>query len=397
MLSSSATPSPCTKSSSNYLGTSNSAVAVVEHGLAKVLPVNGKRTTPSIVAFKEDGRVLVGAEAKEQAATNPHNTFYSVKRLIGRRHEHCLLDGLAYSVQPGPDGRAVMECPVKGQTLAPEQVSAYLLRELVSHAKAYLREDVDGAVVTVPAYFDEDQRQATLRAASLAGLQKVQLLQEPVAAAMAYGLGKPFDADTILVFDLGGGTFDVSILDSFEGIVEVLATAGDAQLGGDDFDRAILGLLAQACMEQGGSDPRRSALAVQQLTNCAEQAKVALSSSSQTHIELPGSPGGAQLQVALTRAQFDGLTAHLRARLAPPLRQIARETFVRWVDEAAINGLSTPGPSAVAEPSAEAITSLSAPEAIQAGILMGQVQGLELMDGSYSWDLHQRATGFAGF
>ncbi|MFH1444160.1 MAG: molecular chaperone DnaK [Candidatus Peregrinibacteria bacterium] len=304
------------------LGTTNSCVAVVEGGEPVVIPnAEGNRTTPSIVTYKDDGEVLVGVTAKRQAVTNPKLTVSSSKRFIGRRFDEVKEEAgrMPFPVIEGKEGRAVME--VQGKKLLPQEVSAQILQKLKRDAEAYLGTKVEKAVITVPAYFDDSQRQATKEAGEIAGLEVVRIINEPTAAALAYGLDKGHE-HTIIVYDLGGGTFDVSVLSLGDGVFEVVSTNGDTHLGGDDFDQVIVEwILAEFKKEQGvdlGKDP----IAIQRVREAAEKAKIELSSATQTEISLPfitaDSSGPKHLSLKLSRAKLESLVADLIERTAGP-------------------------------------------------------------------------------
>src|SRR5438445_7530685 len=269
------------------LGTTNSVIATVEGGQPTVIPnAEGSRTTPSVVAFTEQGERLVGQLARRQAILNPKGTIYSAKRFIGRRYDEVTseLNAVTSDVVPGPDG--AVRFKVRDKLYAPEEISALVLRKLVEDASKFLGEKVTEAVITVPAYFNDTQRQATKDAGKIAGLEVLRIINEPTAAALAYGLDKKKD-ETIAVYDLGGGTFDVSILEIGEGVFEVKATNGDTHLGGDDFDQRVMDYLADEFQKTQGIDLRRDKLALQRLKEAAEKAKIELSSTTQTEINLP--------------------------------------------------------------------------------------------------------------
>ena len=272
------------------LGTTNSVIAATEAGQPTVIPnAEGSRTTPSVVAFTAQGERLVGQLARRQAILNPKGTIYSAKRFIGRRYDEVTseLNAVSFDVVSGPDGAVRFE--VRGKQYAPEEISALVLRKLVEDASKFLGEKVTEAVITVPAYFNDAQRQATKDAGRIAGLEVLRIINEPTAAALAYGLDKKQN-ETVLVFDLGGGTFDVSILDVGDGVVEVRATAGDTHLGGDDFDRRIVDYLADEFAKENGIDLRADPQALQRLFEAAEKAKVELSSVTQTRSACRSSP-----------------------------------------------------------------------------------------------------------
>ena len=307
------------------LGTTNSVIAVSEGGKPTVIPnAEGARTTPSVVAFTPQGERLVGQLARRQAILNPKGTIYSAKRFIGRHFDEVEseLNAVSFDVVPGPNGEARFE--IRGKQYAPEEISALVLRKLAEDASKFLGEKVTEAVITVPAYFNDAQRQATRDAGRIAGLEVLRIINEPTAAALAYGLDKKRN-ETVLVFDLGGGTFDVSILDIGEGVVEVRATAGDTHLGGDDFDRRIVDYLADDFQRENGIDLRKDPQALQRLFEAAEKAKVELSSVTQTTISLPfitaDASGPKHLNTTLMRSTFDQITADLVERTRQPVQQ----------------------------------------------------------------------------
>src|SRR5690349_10795336 len=307
------------------LGTTNSVIATMEGGQPSVIPnAEGARTTPSVVAFTESGERLVGLLARRQAILNPKGTIYSAKRFIGRRFEEVRseLHAVTFDVVAGPDG--AVRFNVRGKLYAPEEISALVLRKLVDDASRYLGEKVTEAVITVPAYFNDAQRQATKDAGKIAGLEVLRIINEPTAAALAYGLDKKSN-ETVLVFDLGGGTFDVSILDVGDGVVEVRATAGDSHLGGDDFDRRIVDHLAEGFQKENSVDLRKDPQALQRLFEAAEKAKVELSSVTQTQINLPfitaDANGPKHLTMNLMRSTFESITRDLVERTNGPVRQ----------------------------------------------------------------------------
>jgi len=311
------------------LGTTNSVIAVSEGGKPTVIPnAEGARTTPSVVAFTPQGERLVGQLARRQAILNPKGTIYSAKRFIGRRFDEVKseLSAVSVDVVPGPNDEARFE--IRGKQYAPEEISALVLRKLAEDASKFLGEKVTEAVITVPAYFNDAQRQATRDAGRIAGLEVLRIINEPTAAALAYGLDKKRN-ETVLVFDLGGGTFDVSILDIGEGVVEVRATAGDTHLGGDDFDRRIVDYLADDFQRETGIDLRKDPQALQRLFEAAEKAKVELSSVTQTTISLPfitaDASGPKHLNTTLMRSTFDQITADLVERTRAPVQQALAE------------------------------------------------------------------------
>jgi molecular chaperone DnaK len=333
------------------LGTTNSVIATVEGGHPTVIPnAEGSRTTPSVVAFTEQGERLVGQVARRQAILNPKGTIYSAKRFIGRRFEEVQseINAVSYDVVPGPDGMARFE--VRGKHYAPEEISAMVLRKLAEDAGKFLGERVTEAVVTVPAYFNDAQRQATKDAGKIAGLEVLRIINEPTAAALAYGLDKKSD-ETVLVFDLGGGTFDVSILDVGEGVVEVRATSGDTHLGGDDFDRRLVDHLADEFQRDNGIDLRQDPQALQRLFEAAEKTKVELSSVTQTQVNLPfitaDASGPKHLVTTVMRSTFEELTADLLERTMGPVQQAMADAKVTAddIDEVILVGGATRMPA----------------------------------------------------
>jgi len=318
------------------LGTTNSCIAVMEGGEPTVIPNSeGARTTPSTVAFAKNGERLVGQAAKRQAVTNPSNTVFSAKRLIGRKHEEVsnITDTMPYKVVPGKNGDAYIEVEENGNTesFAPEQISAMILQKLKADAEAYLGEDVTQAVITVPAYFNDAQRQATKDAGKIAGLDVLRIINEPTAASLAYGLEKKED-QTIAVFDLGGGTFDISVLDLGDGVFEVKATNGDNLLGGDDWDEAVINWLCDEFNNEQGIDLRNDQMAMQRLKEEAEKAKVALSSAQSTDINLPfitaNESGPKHLQVNLTRSKLEQICEGLYDRVKIPFKACVKDSEV---------------------------------------------------------------------
>lgn len=313
------------------LGTTNSVVAVVEGGKPIVITnAEGSRTTPSVVAFSKDGERLVGQLARRQAVLNPKNTFYGVKRFIGRLYSELTTQAkrVPYPLARDAQDRIKLHCPRLERDFAPEEISAQVLRKLADEAGRYLGEPVTDAVITVPAYFNDAQRQATRDAGRLAGLEVRRILNEPTAAALAYGLDRKGD-QCILVFDLGGGTFDVSILEVGDGVFEVRATSGDTELGGVDFDEKIVDWLAEQFLAREGKDLRRDRQALQRLTEAAERAKIELSGLTTTEINLPfitaTEEGPRHLETTLSRTEFEGLCPDLLERLGRPLRQALRD------------------------------------------------------------------------
>src|SRR6201987_623687 len=308
------------------LGTTNSCVAVMEGNKAKVIENSeGGRTTPSMVAFAENGEVLVGQPAKRQSITNAENTIFAIKRLIGRRYDDPITqkdkDMVSYKIVAGPNGDAWVE--VKGKKYSPSQISAFILTKMKETAEAYLGQKVEQAVITVPAYFNDAQRQATKDAGKIAGLEVLRIINEPTAAALAYGLDKK-QSGTIAVYDLGGGTFDVSVLEIGDGVFEVKSTNGDTFLGGEDFDMRLVNYLADEFQKEQGIDLRRDKLALQRLKEASEKAKIELSSASQTEINLPfitaDKSGPKHMTMKLTRAKFEALVDDLIQKTIEPCR-----------------------------------------------------------------------------
>jgi len=379
------------------LGTTNSVIAAMEGGQTDVIPnAEGNRTTPSVVAFLDSGERLVGQMARRQAILNPECTIYSAKRFIGRKYDEVTseLNAVSFDVVPGPDGAARFEA--NGKQYAPEEISAQVLRKLVDDAGKHLGERVTEAVITVPAYFNDAQRQATKDAGRIAGLEVLRIINEPTAAALAYGMDK-LENETILVFDLGGGTFDVSILTVGEGVVEVMATAGDTHLGGDDFDRRIVDYLADDFKKINGIDLRDDPQALQRLFEAAEKAKVELSAVTQTAVNLPfvtaDTSGPKHLNVNLMRSTFDQLTADLVERCLGPVKQAMADANVTTddIDQVILVGGSTRIPAVQAlvrrltggrEPNMtvnpDEVVAVGA--AIQAAIISGQVKDVMLLD-----------------
>ncbi len=379
------------------LGTTNSVVAVMEGGTPVVIAnAEGSRTTPSVVAFTKDGTRLVGAIAKRQAVINPEGTIFSAKRFIGRNYNEVdsEIKIVPYKVVPGPNNSVRFE--VNNKTYAPEEISAQVLRKLVDDASAYLGEKVTDAVITVPAYFNDAQRQATKDAGRIAGLNVLRVINEPTAAALAYGADKKKN-ETVMVFDLGGGTFDVSILDVGEGICEVRSTSGDTHLGGDDFDKCVVDYIAEEFKKSHGIDLRNDRQALQRLYEAAEKAKCELSSMTQTEINLPfitaDASGPKHLTMTLTRAKFDQLTAHLVERCMNPVRQALADAKLTEndIDEVILVGGSTripavqelvrrmtggKNPNMSVNP--DEVVAVGA--AVQAAIIKGEVKDILLLD-----------------
>src|SRR5690242_1515445 len=313
------------------LGTTNSCVAVMEGKNPKVIEnAEGARTTPSIVAFTDDGERLVGQPAKRQAVTNPEKTIFAVKRLVGRRYDDPMVEKdkklVPYKISRAGNGDAWVEAD--GKTYSPSQISAFILQKMKETAEANLGEKVEQAVITVPAYFNDAQRQATKDAGKIAGLEVLRIINEPTAAALAYGLEKKKQSK-IAVYDLGGGTFDISILDIGDGVFEVKATNGDTFLGGEDFDMRLVNYLADEFQKEQGIDLRKDNLALQRLKEAAEKAKIELSTITQTEINLPfitaDAAGPKHLQVKLTRAKFESLVDDLVQRTIEPCRNALKD------------------------------------------------------------------------
>src|SRR6202043_4005416 len=379
------------------LGTTNSVIAAWQGGEPIVIPnAEGARTTPSVVAFTENGERLVGQLARRQSIMNPKGTIYSAKRFIGRRFDEVSDEAKAVSfdVVEGEGGAARFE--VRGKQYSPEEISALILRKLVDDAGKFLGERVTEAVITVPAYFNDAQRQATKDAGKIAGLEVLRIINEPTAAALAYGLDKK-GQETVLVFDLGGGTFDVSLLDVGDGVVEVRATAGDSHLGGDDFDRRLVDYLADEFLTENGIDLRKDPQALQRLFEAAERAKVELSSVTQTQVNLPfitaDANGPKHLVVTIMRSTFEQLTADLIERTMGPVRQAMADAKVTAadIDEVILVGGSTripavqqlvrrltggKDPNMTVNP--DEVVAVGA--AIQAAIIKGEVKDVLLLD-----------------
>jgi len=379
------------------LGTTNSVIAAMEGGQPQVIPnAEGNRTTPSVVAFLETGERLVGAMARRQAILNPKGTIYSAKRFIGRKYDEVTseLNAVSFDVVPGPDGAARFK--VHGKLYAPEEISAQVLRKLVEDAGKFLGERVTEAVITVPAHFNDAQRQATKDAGRIAGLEVLRIINEPTAAALAYGMDK-LQNETVLVFDLGGGTFDVSILTVGEGVVEVRSTAGDTHLGGDDFDRRLVDHIAEEFKKSNGIDLREDPQALQRLFEAAEKAKVELSAVTQTSVNLPfvtaDAAGPKHLNINLMRSTFEQLTADLVERCMGPVKQAMADAKLTAddIDEVILVGGSTRIPAVQElvrrltggkEPNMtvnpDEVVAVGA--AIQAAIIKGDVKDVLLLD-----------------
>jgi molecular chaperone DnaK len=379
------------------LGTTNSVIAATEAGKPTVIPnAEGSRTTPSVVAFTSQGERLVGQLARRQAILNPKATIYSAKRFIGRRYDEVTseLNAVSYDVVAGPDG--AVRFSIRGKQYAPEEISAQVLRKLADDAAKYLGEKVTEAVITVPAYFNDAQRQATKDAGRIAGLEVLRIINEPTAAALAYGLDKKQN-ETVLVFDLGGGTFDVSILDISEGVIEVRATSGDTHLGGDDFDRRIVDHLADEFQRDNGIDLRNDPQALQRLFEAAEKAKVELSSVTQTTVSLPfitaDASGPKHLTTTLMRSTFDEMTRDLVERTTDPVKQAMSDAKLTEadIDEVILVGGATripavqnlvrrltggKDPNMTVNP--DEVVALGA--AVQASIIKGDMRDVVLLD-----------------
>ncbi|MEG5062435.1 molecular chaperone DnaK [Microcoleus sp. B3-A4] len=379
------------------LGTTNSCVAVMEGGKPTVIAnAEGGRTTPSVVAYAKNGDQLVGQIAKRQAVMNAENTFYSVKRFIGRRVDEVAHETTEVSYKVLKVGNSLkLDCPARGKQFAPEEISAQVLRKLVEDASKYLGETVTQAVITVPAYFNDSQRQATKDAGKIAGIEVLRIINEPTAAALAYGLDKKSN-ETILVFDLGGGTFDVSILEVGDGVFEVLATSGDTHLGGDDFDKKIVDFIANEFQRAEGIDLRKDKQALQRLTEAAEKAKIELSSVTQAEINLPfitaTQDGPKHLDTTLTRGKFEELCSDLIDRSRIPVENAIRDAKL---DKSAINEVVLVGGSTRIPAVQELVKKILGKEpnqtvnpdevvavgaAIQAGVLSGEVKDILLLD-----------------
>src|SRR5919106_3839604 len=380
------------------LGTTNSCVAVMEGGQGKVIEnAEGMRTTPSMVAFTKDGEVLVGMPAKRQAVTNPENTIFAIKRLIGRRYDDPIVEkdkGLvSYKIVRGDNGDAWVEA--QGKKYSPSQISAFILTKMKETAEAYLGEKVTQAVITVPAYFNDSQRQATKDAGKIAGLDVPRIVNEPTAAALAYGLDKKKD-ETIAVYDFGGGTFDISVLEVGEGVVEVKSTNGDTHLGGDDIDQRIIDWIAAEFKKTDGIDLTKDRVAVQRLKEAAEKAKIELSSALETEINLPfvtaDNTGPKHLAMKLTRAKLEQLVDDLLQRTMEPVKKAIADAGLdpKSIDEVVLVGGSTRMPKVQQlvkdyfgkEPhkgvNPDEVVAVGA--AIQGGVLAGDVKDVLLLD-----------------
>ncbi|MBI4590804.1 MAG: molecular chaperone DnaK [Candidatus Rokubacteria bacterium] len=378
------------------LGTTNSVVAVVESGDPTVIAnQEGSRLTPSVVGFTKDGEILVGQVAKRQAITNPENTVFSIKRFMGRRYEEVLneIKLVPYKVVKADNADARVE--VRGKVYSPPEISAMILRKLKEAAEAYLGEKITRAVITVPAYFNDSQRQATKDAGQIAGLEVLRIINEPTAASLAYGMDKKKD-ETIAVYDLGGGTFDISVLEIGEGVFEVKATNGDTHLGGDDFDQRVIDWIAEEFKRENGIDLKKDRMALQRLKEAAEKAKCELSTTLQTEINLPfitaDASGPKHLVLTLTRAKLESLVADLVERTLGPCRQAMQDAGVgpKDIDEVILVGGQTRMPKVQ-----ETVKALFAKDphkgvnpdevvavgaAVQAAVLTGEVKDLLLLD-----------------
>ena len=379
------------------LGTTNSAMAVLEGGSPTIIVnAEGDRTTPSVVGFRADGDRVVGKAAKNQAVTNPKNTVFSIKRFMGRKYSECTseIKTVPYEVKEGQGGRAVVD--IEGKDYTAEQVSAMVLAKMKADAEKYLGETVTDAVITVPAYFNDAQRQATKDAGKIAGLNVKRIVNEPTAAALAYGLDKQGTDQRILVFDLGGGTFDVSILDLADGVFEVLSTSGDNHLGGDDWDQRVIDWMADKFQQENGVDLRQDPMALQRLKEAAENAKKELSAAQQTTINLPfitmNQSGPLHLNYTLTRAEFEKITRDLLERCKQPVTNALRDAKLKLSDltEVILVGGSTRMPAVQ-----ELVKTMTGKQpnmsvnpdevvadgaAVQGGVLTGDVEGILLLD-----------------
>ena len=380
------------------LGTTNSVVAVMEGGKPVVIANSeGMRTTPSMVGFSKDGELVIGQMARRQAVLNPQNTYHSVKRFIGRKYNELTNESkqVPYTIRRNDNGNIKLACPSLNKDFAPEEISGFILRKLAEEAERYLGEPVTSAVITVPAYFNDSQRQATRDAGKIAGLEVLRIINEPTAASLAYGLDQK-TSQKILVFDLGGGTFDVSVLEVGDGVFEVKSTSGDTQLGGSDFDKRIVDCLAEQFLKDEGIDLRKDRQALQRLTEAAEKAKIELSGVSVTDINLPfitATENGPQhIEKKLTRPQFEDLCSDLVSRLQRPLKRVMNDAKLTpvQIDEVVLVGGGTRMPMIKSlvrslidkEPNEnvnpDEVVAVGA--AIQSGILAGEVKEILLLD-----------------
>lgn len=378
------------------LGTTNSAMAVLEGGAPTIVNAEGDRTTPSVVGFRAEGDRIVGKAAKNQAVTNPTNTVFSIKRFMGRRFDEVSseIKTVPYTVKGGTGNRAVVT--INGEDFTPEQISAMVLSKMKADAEKYLGEKVTEAVITVPAYFNDAQRQATKDAGKIAGLDVKRIVNEPTAAALAYGLDKKDIDQKVLVFDLGGGTFDVSLLDLADGVVEVLATNGDNHLGGDDWDQRVIDWLADKFQSDNNIDLRKDPMALQRLKEAAENAKKELSSAQQADINLPfitaDATGPKHLNYTLTRAEFERITRDLLERCKEPVTKALHDANISISD---VNEVILVGGSSRMPAVQELVKTITGKQpnmsvnpdevvadgaAVQAGVLTGDVSGILLLD-----------------
>lgn len=380
------------------LGTTNSVIAVMEGGIPTVIPNSeGLRTTPSIVAYTKKEELLVGQIAKRQSVINPENTFFSIKRFIGAKFNEIKQEStqVPYKIKEDAKGNVKVVCSVLKKEFSPEEISAQVLRKLSTDASKYLGQSVEKAVITVPAYFNDSQRQATKDAGKIAGLDVLRIINEPTAASLAYGLDKK-NNETILVFDLGGGTFDVSLLEVGDGVFEVLATSGDTHLGGDDFDRKIVDFLVEDFQKLHGIDLSKDAQALQRLTEAAEKAKVELSTLTETAINLPfitaNETGPKHIEVNITRSKFEQLCESLIARSRVPVENAIRDARIdkNKIDEVVMVGgsiripaiqklvqeLTGKSPNQTVNP--DEVVAIGA--AVQGGVLSGEVKDILLLD-----------------
>ncbi|MCL2632079.1 MAG: molecular chaperone DnaK [Coriobacteriia bacterium] len=379
------------------LGTTNSAMAIMEGGESTIIVnAEGDRTTPSVVGFRKDGERVVGKAAKNQAVTNPENTVSSIKRFIGREFKETASerDTVSYNVHAGKDGRVMVD--IDGKDFTPEEISAIVLQKLKTDAERYTGSAITKAIITVPAYFNDAQRQATKDAGRIAGLEVERIINEPTAAALAYGMDKIGQDEKILVFDLGGGTFDVSVLEISEGVFEVLSTSGDNHLGGDDWDQRLINWLADKFSADTGIDLRNDKMALQRLKEAAEKAKMELSSTQQSNINLPfisaDADGPKHLDYSITRAEFERITDDLLERCKKPIEMALKDAGLRVgeVAEVLLVGGSTRMPAVQ-----ELVKSLTGKDpnmsvnpdevvalgaAVQGGVLAGDVEGILLLD-----------------